>query len=175
MSWKENSTFSLFLPNAWYAFSRLLDIPIDECFNCPKCGQSPNVIVCDGIMVGMRKDLLPFAHENRAQKALTLPLIKGSAHSDRVLIKSKKARDLLLKYSGYRRDRKPFTCPEMLTIKEFDQLIKLLHSDGFLALAQLLDTLEKKYHGRIAPKPYRNFFRNCKKFTSPWNDADCWL
>ena len=109
-------------------------------------------------MVGMRKDLLPFAHENRAQEALTLPVIKGSTHSDRVLIKSKKARDLLLKYSGYRRDRKPFTCPEMLTIKEFDQLIKLLRSDGFLALAQLLDTLEKKYHGRIAPQPYRKFF-----------------
>ena len=118
-------------------------------------------------MVGMRKDLLPFAHENRAQEALTLPVIKGSTHSDRVLIKSKKARDLLLKYSGYRRDRKPFTCPEMLTIKEFDQFIKLLRSDGFLALAQLLDTLEKKYHGRIAPQPYRKFFPKLQEIHQP--------
>jgi len=70
----------------------------------------PNVIVCDGTMVGMRKDLLPFKHKNQPQE----PVIKGSRHVERVLI------------------------------------LKLLQSDGFLSLAQLLDKFEKKYHERTA-------------------------
>jgi len=48
-----------------------------------------------------------------------------------------------LKYSGYRRDRKPIVYPQIVTIKEFDQIVKLLQSDGFLSLAQVLDKLEK--------------------------------
>ena len=147
-----------FLRKAWYAFSQLIDIPFEECFICPTCGPSPNVIMCDGTMVGMRKDLLPFKHNNQPQEDPVFPVIKGSAHVDRVLIKSKRARDMLLKYSGYRRDRKPIACPQMVTIKEFDQLVKLLRSDGFSSLAQLLDKLEKNYHERTAPKPYRKFF-----------------
>ena len=77
-------------------------------------------------MVGMRKDPLPFKHKNQPQDDPTLLVIKGSRHVERVLIKSKKARDLLLKYSGYRRDRKPIAHPQMVTIKEFNQLVKLL-------------------------------------------------
>ena len=107
-----------FLRKAWYVFSRLVDIPFEECFICPTCGPSPNVIVCDGTMVGMRKDLLPFKHKNQPQENPVFPVIKGSAHVDRVLIKSKRARDMLLKYSGYRRDRKPIACPQMVTIKK---------------------------------------------------------
>ena len=154
-----------FLRKAWYAFSRLIDIPFEECFICPTCGPSPNVIVCDGTMVGMRKDLLPFKHKNQPQEDPVFPVIKGSAHVDRVLIKSKRVRDMLLKYSGYRRDRKPIACPQMVTIKEFDQLVKLLRSDGFSSLAQLLDKLEKKYHERTAPKPYRKFFSEIARNT----------
>jgi len=66
------------------------------------------------------------------QEDPVLPAIKGSVHVDRVLINSKKVRVLLLKYSSYRRDRKPIAWP---TTKEFVQLVKLLHSDGFLSLA----------------------------------------
>ena len=81
------------------------------------------MIVCDGTMVGMRKDLLPFAHENRAQEALSLPVIKGSTHSDRVLIKSKKARDLLLKYSGYRRTESLLPVLKCLQLKNLISLL----------------------------------------------------
>ena len=147
-----------FLRKAWYAFSQLIDIPFDECFICPTCGPSPNVIVCDGTMVGLRKDLLPFNHKNQPQDDPTLPVIKGSRHVERVLIKSKKARDLLLKYSGYRIDRKPIAHPQMVTIKEFNQLVKLLQSDGFLSLAQLLDKLEKNITKKQHQNHTRNFF-----------------
>jgi len=90
-----------FLRKAWYAFSCLIDVPFDECFICPICGPSPNVIVCDGTMVGMRKDLLPFKHKNQPQEDPVLPMIKGS-----------------VRYSGYRRDRKPIARPEMGTYNQ---------------------------------------------------------
>ena len=86
-------------------------------------------------MVGMHKDLLPFKHKNQSREDPMLPVIKGSAHVERVLIKSKKAWDLLLKYSDYRRDRKPIAYPQMIITKEFNQLVKLLQSDDFLSLA----------------------------------------
>ncbi len=38
-----------FLRNAWYVFSRLLDIPIEESFICPICGPSLETVVCDGV------------------------------------------------------------------------------------------------------------------------------
>jgi len=45
-------------------------------------------------MVGMRKDLLPFKHKNQPREDPTLPVIKGSAHVERVLIKSKRAQEI---------------------------------------------------------------------------------
>ena len=49
-------------------------------------------------------------------------------------------------------------CPQMLTIKEFDQHIKLLYSYCYLPLAQLLCRLEKKHNGKTVLKPNRKFF-----------------
>ena len=149
---------------AWYAFSRLLDIPIDESFApidesfaCENCGPCPDIIVCDGTMIGMRKDLmLPIKNCDLDESKLAP--IKGSSHVDRVLIKTKKARDLLLQYSCFKRDRKPIVCPQKLTDVEFKQLTEILHSDGFIALEKLLLKIEDEHQEKLAPVLYRRFF-----------------
>jgi len=130
MLWREHDTFNIFLKRGWYAFSRLLAIPIDDSFVCENCRPCPEIIVCDGTMIGMRKDLMmPL---NNLDDSKLVP-VKGSLDSDRVLIKTAQAQHLLLQYSCFRRDRKPIACPQKLTDKEFKQLIEMLHSDGFVA------------------------------------------
>ena len=41
------------------AFARLLDLKFSGNFQSPVCGCSPETIICDGTLVGFRKDLLP--------------------------------------------------------------------------------------------------------------------
>ncbi len=70
--------------SAWNAFARLLDLKFGENFECPVCGCSPEVIICDDTLVGFRKDLLPaLLHEPDRE---TLPITHGSKHSDRVFL-----------------------------------------------------------------------------------------
>ena len=93
------------LRQAWNAFSRLLNINFTECFSCPVCGPSPKTIVCDGTLLGFRKDLMDTFIGSSQSPQPDQP-IQGSSHSSRVMLKSRKSRELLLRYSGYSRDRK---------------------------------------------------------------------
>ena len=47
------------LRKAWNAFVRLLDIDYSNAFVCQDCGMNPDIIICDGTDVGMKKDLIP--------------------------------------------------------------------------------------------------------------------
>ena len=47
------------LHSARNAFARLLDLKFSGNFQCPVCGCSPETIICDGTLMGFRKDLLP--------------------------------------------------------------------------------------------------------------------
>jgi len=84
--------------------------------------------------------------------------IKGSVYAERILIKTKKGRELLLKYSGYTKDRRCIAQPQMLSIKEFHQLCQIICSDGFDVLAQLIERIAKECDELTAPKAYRKFF-----------------
>lgn len=80
---------------AWNSFARLLNLDFEKSFQCPLCGPAPDTVVCDGTMLGFRKDLLtacssPDLPEDIADK----PLLRGSKHCDRVLIHTRKAREL---------------------------------------------------------------------------------
>ena len=66
---------------AWNAFARLLDIDWLEGFICPICGPLPSVVICDGTMLGFRKDLLE-AFQEQPQPPTT-PVVSGSCHVDR--------------------------------------------------------------------------------------------
>ena len=46
------------LRRAWISFARLLAISPLDSFQCPLCEQYPETIVCNGTMLGFRKDLL---------------------------------------------------------------------------------------------------------------------
>jgi len=93
-----------FLCNAWNCFVRLLDHSPTETLICPLCGPQTDIIVCDGTMLGFRKDLLPSTQDDQPDDDGVLPTIKGSKHADRVLLHLAKSREFLLKYSGYTSD-----------------------------------------------------------------------
>jgi len=97
---------------AWNAFARLLDLGISQCFQCPSCGIYPGVIICDGTSIGFRKDLIPAIWNT--QEHSRLPLTNGSQHNERVFICSTKGRELLLRYSGYTKDRKKLAHDKLL-------------------------------------------------------------
>ena len=46
------------LCQAWNAFARLLCIDFAENFCCPICGPTPTTVICDGTLIGFRKDLM---------------------------------------------------------------------------------------------------------------------
>jgi len=147
-----------YLRKAWYSFSRLINVPIKESFICPICGPSPETIVCDGTMIGIRKDLIPaMTATNVNSNAQPLDSIKGSVHAERILVKTKKGRELLLKFSGYTKDRRCITQPQQLSTKEFHQLCQILCLDGFEALSQLIERIVKESGKLTASKPYRKF------------------
>ena len=92
------------LRQTWNAFAQLLDIDWFESFQCPLCQPCPEVVICDGTILGFSKDLL-VTFTNHPEHTST---ISGSDNADRILIRSPLMRDLVLRFSGYTRDRK---CP----------------------------------------------------------------
>ena len=113
------------LRKAWNAFARLLDINWSESFQCLICGPTQNTVVCDGTMIGFQKDFLP----EISSSITSTPPIVGSHQQERVLISSVKARSLLLKYSGYTKDRKCLNPHKELTRSEFRELCHHTRSD----------------------------------------------
>ena len=107
------------LRQAWNAFARLLNLNTDQAFECPLCGPEPHTVICDGTMIGFRKDFLPQFKQSTTQTQL---IITGSKHIDRILVSSAKARSLLLAYSGVTNDRKHSPNPKQLSHVEFREL-----------------------------------------------------
>ena len=87
---------------AWNSFARLIKISPQHSFQCSLCEQYHDTIICDGTMLGFRKDLLTLTQPKQPPHTL----LKGSKHKDRVLINDPKASSLLMKYtdvSSYRK------------------------------------------------------------------------
>ena len=112
------STSIATLRAAWNAFSRLLDINFHTSFLCPVCGAQPSTMICDGTMLGFRKDLISCVSSHSHPQQSSSPPLAGSNHQDRVLLKSPRSRELLLKYAGITRDRKKVRNPKQLTQSE---------------------------------------------------------
>ena len=148
---------------AWNSFARLLDLGISKCFQCPSCGIYPDVIICDGTSIGFRKDLIPATWNT--QEHNRLPLTNGSQHSERVFIHSTKGRELLLKYSGYTKDRKKLAHDKSLSANEMQTMMNLIEQDS-KALAKLIAHLQKKRNNTIAPNPFDNLFLYCIQQTA---------
>ncbi len=106
-------------------------------------------------MLGFRKNLLtiPQTCDSTAHG----DLIEGITHAERTLVTMPKARDLLLKFSGYSKDRKRLARPRELSHVEFRQLCQSLRKDGFRVLADLIERLELESGRKVAPNPYREF------------------
>ena len=142
------------LRQAWNAFARLLDVDTDKAFECPLCGLESHTVICDGTMIGFRKDFLPQLKQSTTESQ---PIITGSKHSERILVSSAKARSLLLAYSGVTKDRKRSVNPKQLSPTEFRELCWLTRGD-FPSLTAFLQSLQKETGSTIAPPQYRQLF-----------------
>ena len=88
------------LCQAWNAFVCLLSIDLVESSSCSICGPSPATVISDGTLIGFWKNLMKTFKVKDPSLQIQQP-IQGSCHSDCVMLKSHKSRELLLKYSGY--------------------------------------------------------------------------
>jgi len=143
------------LRSAWNAFVRLLDINFSQTFQCPSCKIYPEVIICDGTSIGFRKDLISATWN--VQERDTIPITNGSLHNERVLIRSAKGRELLLKYSGFTKDRKKLTRDKLLSSNELHTMLTLIEQDS-RALAKLITCIQKGKNDTVAPIPYNELF-----------------
>ncbi|XP_072021477.1 uncharacterized protein [Amphiura filiformis] len=136
---------------AWNSFARLLDIEWTTGFVCPQCGDQPRIIVCDGTMLGCRKDLL---HRLECETPSTeqTPMV-GSKHRDRVYIADAKTRKLLAKYASL---SKPVT---PLTPDEYQELVNGLQHLGLTSLVNLL-AQQNNGDSRIAPSSLASFLKD---------------
>ena len=93
------------LRQAWNAFARHLSIDLTESFSYPVCGPSPATIICDGTLIGFQKNLIDsiLVDSHHLQQGQA---VKGSRHSNRVMLKSRQSRRLLQQYSNLNRERR---------------------------------------------------------------------
>ena len=104
---------------SWYAYCELLDIDYPAGFLCSKCGPEPDIVVMDGITLGLRIAHLPWESFLKNQQDKPPTCMQGTSHNMRIFVNNQKARKLLAKYSCS--DEKV-----ALTINEFDDLCILL-------------------------------------------------
>ena len=145
------------LRKAWNAFARLLDIDYSNVFVCKHCGSNPDVIICDGTDVGMRKDLIPDITSAQSNANSRGKVIKGSKHSDRTFIKSARCRQLVLKLAGEKQgQRRKQTRAALnhipLNTGEINNLKSLLQKEG---KNYLIDLIEELITLQTVPRHYR--------------------
>ena len=146
------------LRRAWNAFARLLDIDFTHVFVCQECGSNPEVIICDGTDVGMKKDLIPDIAKSSLQGNINLQtqLIRGSKHSDRTYIKSPACRRLLLKLAGEKQGQRRKQSKALnhisLSITELKSLKDLLRKEGKSHLIEIVDEVNTL---KAVPQHYR--------------------
>ena len=144
----------------WNTFSRLLNISYVNCFKCEHCGPEPDIVICDGTFLGMRKDLIqPFMQK---QIHTEMTPIRGTKPKDRIVVKSAQTRKLLQLYSGksvsksLRGFRKVSQDKEMTRSQMKDFLFNLGQESP--ELYNLVKRLTSETKSRMAPREYQDLF-----------------
>ncbi|XP_078700649.1 uncharacterized protein LOC144927205 [Branchiostoma floridae x Branchiostoma belcheri] len=150
------------LRKAWNSWARRLAIPWNDVFCCPVCGPEPTTVVCDGTPIGFRRDFLPSTTEATEDNDDTSPKVAGSSHADRVFVKTKQARDLLLRFSGEKRGQKAGS-KNGLSERELSNLVSLLDKEGHRELCRVVKRLRSEGGGRVAPTTYRKILSELAK------------
>ena len=89
-------------------------------------------------------------------------LFLGFIPTSRVLIRSCKAREFLLQFSGYTRDRKCIRNPKQLSVADFRQLVCLLEGENLHPLSQMVRRMVEGRQ-RVAPEPYKEFLNELSR------------
>lgn len=152
----------------WNTFARNLDISYNSSFQCSECGPEPEIVICDGTFLGMRKDLIhPFMPK---PQTTTEEPIRGTTLTDRVVIPNSKTRKLLQIYSGKcvtkstRGFRKVSQSKEM-TRAQLKELLTNLETES-PELCSLIKRLTNETKSRISPDAFQTLFYELS-LTSP--------
>ena len=138
------------LRKAWNSFAKILDIDFSSIFICRQCGPNPQITVCDGTMVGFRKDFLPVLEtESRTTNDF---LIEGSHHMDRIYIQIPRLRKLLLFFCGVSEVKlgsqgEKLVSKKLMSNAEYKELASLLRENSHTALASLIERLKRECKG----------------------------
>ena len=63
------------LQHAWNGYLRMLDIDYSTCFSCPKCKETPEFLILDGITMGTIKELPDYTQEfDEGQRYALVPM-----------------------------------------------------------------------------------------------------
>lgn len=114
---------------AWNGFARLLFVPSEDLFQCPKCGAEPSIIICDGTTLGCNKLLLKSLPDDPVS---TDGHIKGSSFVSRTFITDSTVRKLLQKY-----------CTDCLSHNELSMLLGKLHRANKHSLATFIEWVHR--------------------------------
>ncbi len=155
------------LRQAWYAFSSLLTVSTTQQFLCSECGRYPDTLIMDGHALGLRQTLLADVDRRRrvadaAAAAEGRPLLVGSRHQDRMLIRDATTRDLVRRFAtgeDARRRRLP------LVQAEYAQLLEglLRHCPQMRAVVR--SALDRNFseHLFVAKESYSLLLRECAR------------
>ena len=105
--------------------------------------------------MGFRKDFFPALLQEPDWESL--PLSHESKHSDCVFLCSVKGRELLMKYSGYSKDRKRLPSHEPLTRSKLQSMLRFVEKDS-KALCDLILSLQEGTNPNTAPHPLWKLF-----------------
>eukprot|EP00794_Sanderia_malayensis_P003982 gene3982-4531_t len=112
--------------DSWYSYLRLTDIDVNKNFECSKCLNSPAILLMDATSLSFRRELTHWrSFLQTVEKDSPENIPRYSKFKERIVIKSKSCRTLLLRYCNSSRRKK-----NRLSRDEYDELLDLLQMES---------------------------------------------
>eukprot|EP00794_Sanderia_malayensis_P012396 gene12396-13674_t len=120
---------------SWYCYLSLLDIHIDKGFQCEICKEQPSLLIMDATSLSFCKELSHWkSFLQDVQNADSDDVIpRCCKFTDRIMIRDKQCRSLLLRYAdSHRRKKKPLSADKFEDLlarirDESTEIFKLMH------------------------------------------------
>eukprot|EP00794_Sanderia_malayensis_P001828 gene1828-2053_t len=112
--------------DSWYSYLRLANIDVNKNFECSKCLNSPAILLMDATSLSFRRELTHWrSFLQTVEKDSPGNIPRYSKFKERIMIKSKSCRTLLLRYCNSSRRKK-----NRLSRDEYDELLDLLQMES---------------------------------------------
>eukprot|EP00794_Sanderia_malayensis_P003058 gene3058-3521_t len=159
--------------NSWYCYLSLLDIDIDKGFQCEICKEQPSLLIMDATSLSFRKELSHWkSFLQDVQNADSDEVIpRCSKFTDRIMIRDKQCRSILLRYAdSHRRKKKP------LSADEFEDLLARIRDESteifdLMHFIQTSSTIADHSYAAVNNKASKESAFTCPKLWVPFIEA----